>query len=71
MSFKVFLFLLLAVLGLVFVAQNTAVVEIRFLFWRASLSRALLMLFWLMAGLAMGWLGRGVAAGRRAGKAGG
>jgi len=70
MSVKWIAFLLLAVLGLVFVAQNTAVVEIRFLFWHAYLSRALLMLFWLLAGFAMGWLGRGMVAGRRSRKGG-
>jgi uncharacterized integral membrane protein len=61
MRVKLIAFLLLAVLGLVFIVQNTAVVEVRFLFWHASLSRALLMLFWLLAGLVIGWLGRGVA----------
>jgi uncharacterized integral membrane protein len=66
MSVKLIACLLLAALGLVFVAQNTAVVEIRFLFWHAAMSRALLMLFWLLTGFVLGWLARGVAAGRRA-----
>lgn len=46
---------LLAVLG-VFVLQNTRVVEVRFLFWKLEMSRALMMFAILGTGAAVGWL---------------
>ncbi|MFO7769074.1 MAG: lipopolysaccharide assembly protein LapA domain-containing protein [bacterium] len=56
--------LVLTVLLLVLAAQNTAVVEIRLLFWTVSMSRVLLILFAAAAGFAagtayMGWRDRG------------
>lgn len=55
------LILTLALIGLVvlFVVQNTAVVDIRFLFWKAAMSRALLIFFVLAVGIIIGWLWRG------------
>lgn len=55
MSPKLVLILILASLAVVFVAQNTAVVEIAFLFWRISMSSALLIFFTLMLGFLLGW----------------
>ena len=55
MNLKLVLILLLASLAVVFVAQNVAIVEIGFLFWKASLSSALLIFFTLMIGFVLGW----------------
>jgi uncharacterized integral membrane protein len=48
--------LVLMLLALIFLLQNTAVVEIRFLFWSLPMSRALFMLLFLVIGVASGWL---------------
>ncbi len=59
MHFKLILILLLSSVAVIFVAQNVAVVEIGFLFWRTSMSSALLIFFTLMAGFVLGWFLRG------------
>ena len=41
---------------LVFVAQNTQVVDVNFFFWTLSMSRALILLITLAIGLISGWL---------------
>jgi putative membrane protein len=41
---------------LIFVLQNTQVVEVRFLFWTVSMSRALILIGTLAIGLIGGWL---------------
>ena len=48
--------LVIASLVLVFVLQNTQVVDIRLLFWKVSMSRALVLLATFGVGLLMGWL---------------
>ncbi|HDQ04178.1 MAG TPA: LapA family protein [Deltaproteobacteria bacterium] len=55
MNFKVILIVVLAGLALVFVAQNLEVVSVSFLLWEISMSRAVLMLFCLLAGFIIGW----------------
>ncbi|MFA7279319.1 MAG: LapA family protein [Sterolibacterium sp.] len=55
MNLKLILILLLSSLAVIFVAQNVAVVEIGFLFWRSSMSSALLICFTLMLGFILGW----------------
>ncbi len=55
MNLKLMLILLLSSLVVVFIAQNVAVVEIGFLFWRISMSSALLIFFTLMIGFILGW----------------
>jgi uncharacterized integral membrane protein len=47
-----------SLIGLVFifVLQNTQVVEVRFLFWTISMSRALILFATLAIGLVGGWL---------------
>jgi uncharacterized integral membrane protein len=45
--------------------QNTAVVEIRFLFWTVAMSRALLIVVMLVIGMALSWLLHGYIALRR------
>jgi uncharacterized integral membrane protein len=53
MSFRLILILVLTVLVTVFVLQNTAVVEIRFLFWTVAMSRVLLIVVMLVIGMAL------------------
>jgi uncharacterized integral membrane protein len=52
---KAYLGLALALLVAVLVLQNTEVVEVRFLFWTLSMSRALLLPLVFIAGLLAGW----------------
>lgn len=47
--------MVLAVLALVFVAQNIDVVTVSFLFWEISMSRAVLLFFSLLIGFIIGW----------------
>ena len=55
MNIKLTLILVLSSLAVIFIAQNVAVVEIGFLFWRASMSSALLLFFTLVSGFLLGW----------------
>ena len=50
------LFACLIVFVLIFVVQNTQVVEFRFLVWTISLSRALMLFGALAVGVVAGWL---------------
>ena len=43
-----------------FALQNVATVEVKFLFWSASLPRSLLLFFVLAVGVIVGWVLRGV-----------
>ncbi|MCI0401491.1 MAG: LapA family protein [Gammaproteobacteria bacterium] len=43
-------------LAAVFIVQNLAVVEVHFLFWKMGMSRALLIAFFILIGIAVGWL---------------
>lgn len=58
--------LVLAGLILLFVLQNTAVVDIRILFWTVSMSRSLMFFILVVVGIAIGWFLRGHFRGRRA-----
>jgi uncharacterized integral membrane protein len=51
---------LLIVLSVIFVLQNTEVVEIRLLFWTLSMSRVLIILLLLAIGMLVGWLLHGL-----------
>jgi putative membrane protein len=55
---KTIIFVILAVLILLFVVQNTQVVETRFLVWTISMSRSLLLLGTFVIGVIAGWLVR-------------
>jgi len=55
MSFKLILILIIAGLAVIFITQNVAAVDVTFLFWSLSLSRALLIFFVLIIGLVLGW----------------
>jgi putative membrane protein len=56
MRFKIILSVILAGLALLFIIQNFAVINIRFLFWTLSISRSLLMFLLFLIGLILGWL---------------
>lgn len=55
MNFKFMLMLCLSGMAVVFIAQNVAIVEISFLFWRSSMSSAVLIFLSLMIGCVFGW----------------
>ncbi|NVL91846.1 MAG: LapA family protein [Desulfobacterales bacterium] len=55
---KTIIFFILIALVIVFVIQNTQIVEFRFLAWKVSMSRALLLLGTFLMGIAVGWLSR-------------
>lgn len=56
MNFKLILVLVIAGLVVAFIAQNAAVAQIRFLFWQAEMSRALLLFLVMAVGILTGWL---------------
>ena len=56
MNIKLGVSLVLAGFVVLFIIQNVAVAEIRFLFWTLSMSRSLLMFFILAIGVIVGWL---------------
>ena len=55
MNAKLIICLALAGLAVIFIIQNVTVIDIRFLFWTLSMSRALLMFFVLAIGVVIGW----------------
>lgn len=59
MNLKLALIVLLSSLAVIFLAQNGIVVEIAFLYWRASMSSALLMFFSMTIGFLLGWFMHG------------
>ncbi len=65
MNYKLISVLTLVIVIVLFVVQNTGVVEIRFLFWTMAMSRALVMLFVLVVGIAAGWFLHGYVKRRR------
>ena len=56
MNVKLISGMILAGLAVVFIIQNAAVMELRFLFWTLSMSGALLMFLVVSAGIILGWL---------------
>ena len=65
MSWKLGSLLGLLVLVVVFTVQNVEVVEIRFLFWKLEMSRALMIFGVLVGGILIGWIGSGMRVRRR------
>ncbi len=55
MSYKVALGAILGFFVLIFLAQNTEVAKVSFLFWDISMSRAVLLFFSLLIGFIFGW----------------
>ena len=56
MNAKIILGIILAGMAAVFIIQNAASVDMTFLFWTLSMSRALLMFLILSLGFILGWL---------------
>jgi len=56
MHFKLTLSLVLASLAVLFVIENAAVVEVRFLFWHLFMSLSLFVFLLFAIGVAAGWL---------------
>jgi len=56
MNAKLIFGLVLAGSAAVFIIQNTAVMELKFLFWKTSISSALIIFFMLAVGGFLGWL---------------
>lgn len=56
MHLKLILSLLLAGLAVLFVVQNVAVVEVRFLLWGLQMTLSLLIFLLFASGLIVGWL---------------
>ena len=56
MPIKTIVFIVLAILIVIFTIQNTQVVDIQFFLWKASISRALMLLSTLFIGIILGWL---------------
>ncbi len=59
MNIKLVVTLVLIALAAIFIVQNAAVVDLRFLFWTITMSRALMFVFLVLMGIAIGWLWRG------------
>ncbi len=56
MPVKTIVFIVLAILIVIFTIQNTQVVEIKFFIWQTSISKALVLLSALFIGIILGWL---------------
>ncbi len=56
MTFKRIFIAGIGIVFAIFVVQNAGVVEVRFLFWSAEASRALVLIGTLILGLVIGWL---------------
>ena len=65
MNFKLILIVFLTSLAVIFITQNVAVVEVSFLFWSISMSRAMLIFFLLVMGFILGWFLHGYVAYRK------
>jgi len=55
MNYKLILGIVLAGMAVLFIIQNVTVVELKFLFWTLSMSRALLLFLILSTGFILGW----------------
>jgi lipopolysaccharide assembly protein A len=67
MNAKLIIGIILAGLAAIFIIQNVTVVDMRFLFWTLSMSRALLMFLILSVGIILGWLLHGSFSKRKSG----
>jgi len=55
MNTKLAVSLVLLLMVVAFIVQNTAVTELRFLFWTLAMSRSLMMFLLLGIGIVCGW----------------
>ena len=67
MNLKLALILMLSSMAVVFIAQNIVVVDVDFLYWRISMSSALLIFFTLVIGFILGWFLHGYLLYRKSG----
>ena len=58
MKSKLAVTVFLLILVIVFLIQNAAIVEIRFLFWNLAVPRSLLIVMLLLIGMIVGWFAR-------------
>ena len=56
MKYKLILSIVMVGMAVLFIIQNVTVVDMKFLFWTLSMSRALLMSLILSVGIILGWL---------------
>jgi uncharacterized integral membrane protein len=56
MTVKTLVFIVLAILIVIFTIQNTEVINIQFFTWKTSVSTALILLSTLFIGIVLGWL---------------
>lgn len=56
MPVKTVVFIVLAILIVIFTIQNPQVVDIQFFVWKTSISKALVLLSTLFIGIILGWL---------------
>jgi len=63
--YKLLFAVILLLLVLIFIFQNTQQVTIQFLLWEVSTARGIMVLLILLAGTLIGWLGRAQVASRR------
>ncbi|MBK9130256.1 MAG: DUF1049 domain-containing protein [Gammaproteobacteria bacterium] len=66
MNAKLAVSLALILIVVVFIVQNTAVTELRFLFWTLAMSRSLMMFLLLGIGITAGWFLHAYFANRKA-----
>ena len=59
MSIKAYISLGLLFLAVIFILQNSAVVNIQFLFWKVSMPRPLMIFLVLFIGFIIGWFTAG------------
>lgn len=55
MTLKLIMSIIFASLAVIFIIQNVTSVDVSFLFWSISMSRALLIFFTLVIGFILGW----------------
>ena len=65
LNYKQIISLILAVVTIIFILQNIAVVEIHFLFWTFAISRTVLIFSVLLIGIIIGWLLRSGSVNRK------
>jgi uncharacterized integral membrane protein len=65
MNIRLILLLVITGITVLFITQNVSVVEVTFLFWSISMSRALLIFFTLALGFVLGWFVHGYLVHRR------
>lgn len=59
MNIKLVITLILVAVVSIFIVQNAEVVDLRFIFWKISMSRSLMYVFLVLIGIAIGWFIRG------------